>query len=255
MNRFRPLSSMAATLLVALSAHAQSARDAEHALRDRLLHHEVYLRDFSADPVDRWQWEGTALQPEEPFLHEFASVTITSFKLHGSRLSLAGTRAAMAIGRGAPHPAAPVPDRIKIEVDLHGADLATALPALPEQMFFATPEEAKATLARAPEPTGNLCTDPETGQRMKIVAPRLVRQVDPDFSEEARRVKFSGNVGVRFRIETDGSVHNLWAVSPQPFGLSLAAARAVSQYKFEPARCGETPVAKTLFVEVNFQIF
>jgi periplasmic protein TonB len=78
---------------------------------------------------------------------------------------------------------------------------------------------------------------------------------DPEFSEEARKAKFSGNVVVSLIVGADGKPRNVHVLRGVGMGLDEKAVEAVQQYKFKPALQNGKPVAVYLNVEVNFQIF
>ncbi|HXS11359.1 MAG TPA: energy transducer TonB, partial [Acidobacteriaceae bacterium] len=78
---------------------------------------------------------------------------------------------------------------------------------------------------------------------------------DPEFSEEARKAKFSGNVVVSLIVDRDGKPRNVHVLRGVGMGLDEKAVEAVQQYKFKPALQNGKPVAVYLNVEVNFQIF
>ena len=88
-----------------------------------------------------------------------------------------------------------------------------------------------------------------------VSAPRLVFQVDPEFSEEARKAKFSGNVEVYLWVDEQGNPSHVKVARGVGMGLDEKAMEAVRQYKFKPALQNGKPVKVDLYVEVNFQIF
>jgi protein TonB len=87
------------------------------------------------------------------------------------------------------------------------------------------------------------------------VPPKLVYQVDPDFSEEARKAKFSGNVQVYLVVGVDGRPSHIRVARAIGMGLDEKAVEAVRQYRFKPAMQNGKPVPVDLYIDVNFQIF
>lgn len=85
--------------------------------------------------------------------------------------------------------------------------------------------------------------------------PIAIYTPDPEFSEEARKAKFSGNVVVSLIVDRDGKPRNVHVLRGVGMGLDEKAVEAVQQYKFKPALKNGQPVAVYLNVEVNFQIF
>ena len=85
--------------------------------------------------------------------------------------------------------------------------------------------------------------------------PAVIYQVDPEFSEEARKAKFSGNVQVALIVDEHGSPTHVRVERGVGMGLDEKAVEAVRQYKFKPATENGKPVPVEIYVEVNFQIF
>ncbi len=85
--------------------------------------------------------------------------------------------------------------------------------------------------------------------------PVVTYQVDPEFSEEARKAKFSGNVQVYLWVDENGLPSHVRVVRGVGMGLDEKAVEAVRQYKFKPAMKDGKPVKVDLYIDVNFQIF
>jgi protein TonB len=85
--------------------------------------------------------------------------------------------------------------------------------------------------------------------------PIAIYTPDPEFSEEARKAKFSGDVIVSLIVDANGNPKNVRVLRGVGMGLDEKAVAAVQQYKFKPALQNGKPVAVYLNVEVNFQIF
>ena len=78
---------------------------------------------------------------------------------------------------------------------------------------------------------------------------------EPEFSEEARKAKFSGNVQVYLWVDEQGNPSHVRVSHGVGMGLDEKAVEAVRQYKFKPAMLNGKPVKVDLYIEVNFQIF
>ncbi len=88
-----------------------------------------------------------------------------------------------------------------------------------------------------------------------VRAPVLTYQVDAEFSEEARKAKFSGNVMVTLIVDEHGNPTHVRVERGVGMGLDEKAVEAVRQYRFKPATEGGKPVPVEMNIEVNFQIF
>ncbi|MGA8937980.1 MAG: energy transducer TonB [Acidobacteriaceae bacterium] len=87
-----------------------------------------------------------------------------------------------------------------------------------------------------------------------VSRPVVLYSVEPEFSEEARKAKFSGNVQVYLWVDPDGRPSHIRVVRGIGMGLDQKAVEAVRQYKFRPAMKDGKPVTVDLYVDVNFQI-
>lgn len=91
--------------------------------------------------------------------------------------------------------------------------------------------------------------------RNGVSYPKLIYQVDPEFSEEARKAKFQGEVVVHLVVDATGRPTRVNISRPIGMGLDEKAKEAVSQYRFKPAMKDGRPVPVLMDVAVNFQIF
>ena len=87
-----------------------------------------------------------------------------------------------------------------------------------------------------------------------IKAPTVLVQSDAEFSEEARKAKFSGSVEVYLWVEGDGTPSHVRVVRGVGMGLDEKAVEAVRKYRFHPAMKDGKPVAVDLYIDVNFEI-
>lgn len=87
-----------------------------------------------------------------------------------------------------------------------------------------------------------------------VSAPVPIYEVDPEFSDEARRAKYQGVCVVAVIIGTDGVPRNPRVVRSLGMGLDEKAVEAVQQYRFKPAYYKGRPVEVEMDVVVNFHI-
>ncbi len=78
--------------------------------------------------------------------------------------------------------------------------------------------------------------------------------VDPKFSKQARKAKFSGQVIVALIVDKEGMPQNVHVLRGVGMGLDEEALKAVKQYRFKPALQNGRPVPVYLNVQINFQI-
>lgn len=87
-----------------------------------------------------------------------------------------------------------------------------------------------------------------------IEPPRVVEEVSPDYTEEARRRSIQGDVVLELIVEDDGSVGRVRLLKGLGFGLDERAMQAVRQWRFVPAHRLGTPVAVVVEVAVAFRL-
>ncbi len=87
-----------------------------------------------------------------------------------------------------------------------------------------------------------------------VSKPVVLYQVEPEFSEEARKAKFSGNVEVYLWVDPDGKPSHIRVVRGVGMGLDEKAVGAGRQYRAKPAMKEGKPVQGDLDVDGNFQI-
>ncbi|HSW40663.1 MAG TPA: energy transducer TonB, partial [Acidobacteriota bacterium] len=80
---------------------------------------------------------------------------------------------------------------------------------------------------------------------------RLIRRVEPDYPEIARRARIQGDVVMQADIDEEGNVTNLRTLSGHQL-LRDAAEKAVSQWKYSPYLLNGEPVPVIATVTVRF---
>jgi TonB family protein len=87
-----------------------------------------------------------------------------------------------------------------------------------------------------------------------VSAPSLLAKVEPEYSEEARALKFQGTVLLQIVVDTDGKAKDLTLVRGLGHGLDEKAAAAIGLWKFKPGEQGGLPVPVKARIEVNFRL-
>ncbi|HVL66604.1 MAG TPA: energy transducer TonB, partial [Vicinamibacterales bacterium] len=87
-----------------------------------------------------------------------------------------------------------------------------------------------------------------------ITPPELLREVRPEYTEEARRRGITGDVVLEIVVRRDGSVGAVKVLQGLGGGLDQRAIDAVRQWRFAPARRHGTPVDVLVEVAVEFKL-
>ncbi len=86
--------------------------------------------------------------------------------------------------------------------------------------------------------------------------PRVISQVDPEFTEKARKANYQGLCVLSIVIEPDGTPSNIRVVSKLGMGLDEKAIEAVKQWRFQPAMKDGHPVRYgPVEVDVDFHLY
>ncbi len=88
-----------------------------------------------------------------------------------------------------------------------------------------------------------------------VSAPRVIKQTDPEYSEEARKAKYQGVVVLGLIVDSQGRPRDLRVQKGLGMGLDQKAMEAVRQWVFEPAHKDGKPVSVLISVEVAFRLF
>lgn len=87
-----------------------------------------------------------------------------------------------------------------------------------------------------------------------VEPPTLLREVKPDYSEDARRRGVSGDVLMTLVVTRDGSVADVHVIHGLGYGLDERAVEAVRQWRFTPGRFRNTPVDVQVEVAIEFRL-
>jgi protein TonB len=88
-----------------------------------------------------------------------------------------------------------------------------------------------------------------------VSAPVAIYKPDPEYSEEARKMKHQGVVLLQAIIGADGRPKDMRVVRSLGMGLDEKALETVKTWRFEPAKKDGTPVAVIVSIEVNFNLY
>ena len=87
-----------------------------------------------------------------------------------------------------------------------------------------------------------------------VSAPTVLTRVDPEYSEEARKARFSGAVQLSFVVGIDGHGESIQVVRGLGMGLDEKAVDALRQWRFKPGTNKGAPVRVRALIEVMFRL-
>jgi protein TonB len=88
----------------------------------------------------------------------------------------------------------------------------------------------------------------------EVSAPVLISKVEPEYSEEARRAKFSGSVLLSVVVDVNGIPRDIRVVRTLGLGLDEKAIEAVQRWRFRPGMRRGKAVAVQALVDVSFRL-
>src|SRR5437764_311578 len=87
-----------------------------------------------------------------------------------------------------------------------------------------------------------------------VSAPSVLYKVDPEYSEEVRKAKYSGTVVLYIEVDTTGHARNMRIIKGIGLGLDEKALDAVNKWRFKPGLKDGKPVVVRAQIEVNFRL-
>jgi TonB family protein len=87
-----------------------------------------------------------------------------------------------------------------------------------------------------------------------VSAPAVILKVDPEYSEEARKAKYSGTVLLSVIVDQEGHARDIHVLKSLGMGLDEKAIEAVQKWKFKPGMKGGQAVNVRAQIEVNFRL-
>ena len=84
-----------------------------------------------------------------------------------------------------------------------------------------------------------------------LTLPQLIYKVEPEFSEEARKAKYSGMVVLTIEVDTNGRARAFRILHSPGLGLDQKAIEAVKEWRFRPGYQDGKPVVTSAQVAVT----
>jgi TonB family protein len=103
--------------------------------------------------------------------------------------------------------------------------------------------------------TSGGCCDGVFAPGKGVTAPRAIYEPDPEYSEEARKVKHQGTVILTIVVDSAGHPRDVRIARSLGMGLDEKAIEAVQRWKFAPGVKDGVPVAVRVNIEVNFRLY
>jgi TonB family protein len=134
---------------------------------------------------------------------------------------------------------------VRVQISL---ELTFTLRDPPAQPLINAGPPATGKVADAGQANGVPIYKPGNG----VTPPRLLKDVKPQYTREAKDAKIQGIVYLDGVVETDGSVGDVVVTRSLDAGLDEEAIKAVKQWKYEPGTKDGKPVRVQVSFEMTF---
>jgi TonB family protein len=133
--------------------------------------------------------------------------------------------------------------------------LSVAVALFPIQAFAAIPGVADQEGEKAAPQEGAETSGRPYHHGEGASDPKIISQVDPQYSEKARKAKFNGICVLSIIVEPDGTPSNVVVKTSLGMGLDEKAIEAVKKWRFQPAMKDGHPVRYgPLAIEISFRL-
>lgn len=88
----------------------------------------------------------------------------------------------------------------------------------------------------------------------RTTRPSVLNMVDPEYSDEARKAKYSGALILSIVVNTDGRAGDIQVVRSLGMGLDEKAIEAIQKWRFKPGTNKGLPVRVRAQIEINFRL-
>lgn len=264
---------------------ALQAQSTEADLNARLMDKSLYLRGCWRDDNLHFDSAGQLEGKSDPVTFTLCGFELKSLQVKQDKLILEGRRIGLELGDhkqlrvplNIGKPGHPEDESMRIEIaaspsgdyspaldSIFAKDLAELIPSMPSywQPYalknFTASDSATTPDTPLTNPPQQPAGSPDTKPRRiggAVEPPKLLHSKEPEFSNAARGLKYSGTVLINLWVKPDGTVSHLSLVWPIGLGLDERALAAVQKYTFSPAKMNDNPVLVELNVEIKFQIF
>jgi TonB family protein len=257
MNRKTSIFFLAVLLFQTVAAHAESVKDAlNHKYKNQIL---ALRSPFNAGYDQKVDSAGQPLnaRPSGPWLL-YGGIYVEKLNLLRDTLRLQGPLAAFADEKKDRKPVLvrfSKSQRIEIHLKQPLKSLDDAEAVMGRVFFLGADaaDHAKPELRRADDiiPDDQIYDYHQDG----VKAPRATYTPEPEFSEEARKAKFQGEVTLSLVVDKAGNVARIRVDKALGHGLDEHAMQAIKTWRFIPGSRNGEPVAIREPVSVGFNLY
>jgi TonB family protein len=243
--------------------HADQPTDLQKHLQDRFLNKIFMIRNFYGGSHLVFDSQGNLLEGDRSVGYEgcwsAAQIEIHKLEINKDRLTLRGPRVFGIYSRQTREISQLRRERqeVELEVQLDPAHMdEDSITATLAKVFVTREDDLGRLIPYVWSAPGSVPPTPEPSFRPGTGAgPKPLHTPDPDYSEEARKAKYQGEVGLWMLVDDKGNVARIKIDQCLGYGLDQQTIRAVSGWKFEPATKEGKPVAIETYVMTSFHLY
>jgi protein TonB len=111
------------------------------------------------------------------------------------------------------------------------------------------------TNSKPPDQKAEEPASPSTSSNVaSVVSPKLVKRIDPQYTQSALSHKIEGRVGLSFFVTPAGNVRKIRVIRRLDTGLDQEAIKALSHWHYSPALVNGRPIEVRITEEIEFHL-
>src|SRR5260370_35782993 len=257
-------------LLWSIPLDGDEAKDLQKRLQRRFVKQVFTIRNFYGGNHRTFDSQGNLLRGDKQFVDQVcwcaAQMEVKKLEIKQGKVVFRGHRIVGIYdsGKGTFSKLLREPKEVQVDIELDPArmneeDIVSVL----EKIILTRKDDLNTLVPDAWraadfDPTAHEITKVKrdaASENENVSAPKVIHAPDPDYSSEARRAGFQGDLLLEIVVDEKGNVARIRLTRCLGMGLDEQAVQAVSQWKFDPAMRNGQPVAVQLNVEVNFHLY
>jgi TonB family protein len=250
---------LAVLLLCIPALHADETKDLEKHMREKLLHQVLRIRNAYGDDHLSYDTQGNLLGNAQTDCPHAALLEVNKLEIQNNTLILHGPRMVGSYDhlKRAFSNLIRQSAELRIDIALNPAQMDEERVWSVLEKVFLTAQEDPGDVSRGAQKYSDLipkAKQPDIVPKPGITSPGVLYSPDPVYPEEARRKKREGDVVLWAVIDEKGHPVNIRVAQCLGAGLDQAAVKAVSSWRFTPAKKNGRPVAVQLNIEITLHL-
>ncbi len=253
-------------LLSFVPLHADETKDLQKHLQERFLKKVFMIRNFYGGDHLTFNSQGNLLQGDRTIGYEgcwsAAQIEVRKLEVKKDKLILRGPRVfgVYDMQKRQISPLATERQEVQVEVQLDPAQIdEESLSGILTKIFLTREDDLGKLIPdvwMAKDTTGTLQNPISAFSKENgFTAAKPIHTPDPEYSEEARKAKYQGDVTLWCVVDQNGNVARIRINQCLGLGLDEQAIHALSTWKFEPATKDGRPVAVQMNVSMTFRLY